>query len=152
MKKVFKRLMFALADFVSFLWRLLPGRLREIFLMGLFILESRGDSAQGLRRLFLLQDRLELVVNERAMAYGHGTHPKHYLTHYHDFFVQHIPKGAQVLDIGCGYGAVAQSIAKNVPGCTVIGVELSEERLARARMRSEEHTSELQSQSNLVCR
>ena len=71
MKKVFKRLMFALADFVSFLWRLLPGRLREIFLMGLFILESRGDSAQGLRRLFLLQDRLELVVNERAMAYGH---------------------------------------------------------------------------------
>src|SRR2546430_4148987 len=34
----------------------------------------------------------------------------------------------------------------------ILGLEQARDRLERGRLRSEEHTSELQSQSNLVCR
>jgi hypothetical protein len=36
--------------------------------------------------LFAVQDVLEHVVNERAMAYGLGEHPKHKLTRGTHFF------------------------------------------------------------------
>lgn len=123
-----------LADLLAWFWQLLPGKLREGLVTGLYILESRGsDPARGLRRLAVLQDRLEWVFNERAMIYGGGVHPKHRLMRYHDFFVERIPPGSRVLDIGCGYGAVARSIATRVPGSTVVGVELDRGRLAQAR-------------------
>lgn len=119
---------------LAFFWRLLPGRVREFFITSLFILESRsGEPAKGLRRLFLLQDRLDWITNERAMAYGRGVHPKHRLTRYHDFFVARIAPGSRVLDIGCGYGAVARSIASRVSGSSVVGVEIDQGRLTQAR-------------------
>src|SRR2546430_9108785 len=52
-------------------------------------------------------------------------------------------------DLGCGLGGSARCLAYFF-GCRVHGVDLSVERYREAR--SEEHTSELQSQSNLVCR
>ena len=129
-----RRFVLRLADVLAWLWQLLPERLREGLITGLYVLESRGrDPAPGLRRLATLQDRLEWVFNERAMIYGGGVHPKHRLMRYHDFFVERIPPGSRVLDIGCGYGAVARSIAVGVPGSTVVGVELDKGRLAQAR-------------------
>ncbi|HWV40179.1 class I SAM-dependent methyltransferase [Pseudorhodoplanes sp.] len=128
-----KRAALAVAEGVSRLWRVLPARLRENFIFGLFVLESRGDSAEGLRRLFALQDRLELAVNERAMAFGRGEHPKHRLTRYHDYFIGRIDDGERVLDVGCGYGAVARSIARAKPASKVMGVDYDDGRLAQAR-------------------
>lgn len=128
-----KQIMLRVANLFSRIWQIFPGRLRRGLLTGLFILESRGKASQGLRNLFLLQDKLEWVVNERALAYGGGVHPKHRLTKYHDFFVQRIPRGSRVLDIGCGYGAVSRSIANSVPDCTVVGVDTSHARLFQAR-------------------
>ncbi len=123
-----------LATVLSTLWRLLPGRLRENFFFGLFVLESRqSNPAAGLRRLFALQDRLSMVINERAMAYGRGEHPKHRLTRYHDFFIDRVAENARVLDIGCGYGAVARSIARARPAAKVLGVDLDAPRLNQAR-------------------
>src|SRR6478736_3596059 len=51
------------------------------------------------------------------------------------------PAPARIADLGCGTGTLSLLLAD--AGFTVDGVDLS---------RSEEHTSELQSQSNLVCR
>lgn len=134
MSPQFKQLLLGLAGVLGWFWRLLPGRLRAGLITGLYILESRNcDPAEGLRRLFTVQDRLDWVINERAMAYGGGVHPKHRLMRYHDFFVERIAGNARVLDIGCGYGAVARSIATRVPGSTVVGVELDQGRLAQAR-------------------
>lgn len=114
--------------------RLVPANVREATATGLFMVESRtGDPAHALRRLLALQKRLDWIINERALAYGGGVHPKHRLMRYHDFFVDRIPAGARVLDIGCGYGAVARSIATRVPGSVVVGVEMDPGRLAQAR-------------------
>jgi hypothetical protein len=101
-----------LANAFAVVWRLIPQRWRFFLLKGMFVLESRdADAGRGLARLFAVQDALEHVVNERAMVYGQGEDPKHKLTRYHDFFVEHVADGSRVLDVGCGYGAVARSIA-----------------------------------------
>jgi SAM-dependent methyltransferase len=129
-----KRFALALADLLAVLWQLLPHRLRHIFLKGLFVLESRGsDTGAGLARLFAIQDDLEHVVNERALVHGRGEHPKHRLMRYHDFFVERIANGQKVLDVGCGYGAVARTIARERPGARVVGVDYDKGRLAQAR-------------------
>ncbi len=129
-----KALLFRVAGLLAALWRFLPTGLRRRFALGLFVLEGRaGGPAEGLRNLFAIQDTLELAINERATAFGGGEHPKHRLTRYHDFFVERIPDGARVLDVGCGYGAVARSIAHARAACDVLGVELDEGRLAAAR-------------------
>jgi 2-polyprenyl-3-methyl-5-hydroxy-6-metoxy-1,4-benzoquinol methylase len=134
MSSVIRKAVLGCVDVLGLVWRLLPARVRETVVMGLFMLESRpGDPAQALRRLLRLQKRLDLVINERALAYGGGVHPKHRLMRYHDFFVDRIAPGSRVLDIGCGYGAVARSIATRVPHSTVVGVELDKGRLAQAR-------------------
>jgi SAM-dependent methyltransferase len=129
-----KRFALALADLLAVLWRIIPRRLRHLFLKGLFVLESRGsDTGAGLARLFAVQDDLEHVVNERALVHGKGEHPKHRLMRYHDFFVERISDGQRVLDVGCGYGAVARSIARGRPGATVVGVDYDKGRLGQAR-------------------
>lgn len=129
-----KRLLLSIASVLGIVWRLLPESLRMGFFSGLFVLESRqNDAAEGLRRLLAMRDRIDWVTNERAMAYGSGEHPKHRLTGYHDFFVEHIADGERVLDVGCGYGAVARSIARARPSSSVTGIDQNPGRLAQAR-------------------
>ena len=128
-----KRLILALAGLLSWPYRLFPAPLRRGLLFGLALLESRiGGPGRALGRLFALSDDLELLINERAMAYGAGEHPKHRLTGYHEFFVERIPAGARVLDIGCGYGAVARSIARRVEGAEVTGIDVNPARIHEA--------------------
>lgn len=129
-----KKVLLKLADGLAVLWRLVPRRLRHLIMKGLFVLESRdSDSSAALARLFALQDSLEHVVNERAMIHGKGEHPKHRLTAYHQFFIDRISDGERVLDVGCGYGAVARSIARAHPRATVVGVDYDLGRLGQAR-------------------
>jgi len=129
-----KRAILALVALLSWPYRLIPASLRRRLIFGLALLDSRiGGPDDALRRLFGLSDDLELLINERAMAHGGGEHPKHGLTRYHDFFVERIPAGAAVLDIGCGYGAVARSIARRVEGVQVTGMDVNPARIAEAK-------------------
>ena len=128
-----KGCLLAAANVLSWPWRLLPARWREGVLTGLFVLDSRGEPRGGLAQMLRLQGRLDWVTNERAVAMGDGVHPKHRLTRYHDFFVEHISENARVLDIGCGVGAVARSIATRVKDSKVVGVDRDDGRLAEAR-------------------
>lgn len=128
-----KRIFLFIADVISFLWRVLPRSLRTFIITGILVLESRDASVgQGLARLFYVRDKLDWIINERSMAYGFGEHPKHRLTGYHDFFIDCIRDGDAVLDIGCGYGAVARSIAFAYPNSSVVGVDRDAERLESA--------------------
>lgn len=130
---VMKTFFLKIANMISFVWWLIPTSSRHFFLKGLFVLESRGDAAKGLKNLFAIQDDLEHVVNERGLVYGQGEHPKHRLTRYHDFFVERVTNEDMILDVGCGYGAVARSIAYARPDATVVGVDYDKGRLAQAR-------------------
>ena len=92
-----------LANFLAFFWRLIPEFIRLKLFFGFFVLESRGNEKTGLKQLFLIKDKLDLVINERALVLGDGVHPKHKLTNYHNFFIENVNNGENVLDIGCGY-------------------------------------------------
>ena len=129
-----KRVALAVIGAVGWLYRLVPAKLRHGAVFGLFVLEGRaGQPDTGLRNLFALWDKLDLAISERAMALGHGEHPKHRLTDYHGFFSDRLAADARVLDIGCGYGAVAASIAAAAPGRHVTGIDIDPGNVAQAR-------------------
>lgn len=86
---------------------------------------------QALRMLLCLDALLYSLQGTTAVAYGGGTHPKHRLMKYHDFFVQRIQPEQRVLDIGCGIGALAYDIAEKA-GAQVFGIDLSESNIAQA--------------------
>lgn len=129
-----KALILTLLRGFSLPFRLVPAKLRVGLVKGLIAVDSRvGSPAEALRRQFLILDMTERVIAERATAYGGGEHPKHRLMRYHDFFVGNIAPGSRVLDVGCGYGAVARSIAGRVPEVTVVGIDFDETRIAQAQ-------------------
>lgn len=129
-----RRAALVLAHALSWPWRLVPWPARRGLLAGLVVLESRiGAPADALRRLFAHEDLLDRLIDERATAYGGGLNPKHRLIRYHDFFVARIPAGSRVLDVGCGVGAVARSIAGRVPGVRVTAVDSDARVLALAQ-------------------
>jgi len=119
-----KQFILGVASFLAVVWRVIPYRLRQTFIKGLMVLETRGDPTKGLARAFAMEDSLLHVLNERALALGHGIHPKHHLTQYHDFFIQRISDRDRVLDVGCSTGEVARSIAQAHPAAQIMGVEL----------------------------
>ncbi len=132
-----KKLLLKLANIISIFWKIIPENIRKQIVTGILILESRGsDTRLGLARLFILKDKLNLVINERAMVFGKGVHPKHRLTNYHDFFIKNVKNGQNVLDIGCGYGAVAKSIAVSRPKSLVVGIDIDDEKLKQANFQN----------------
>ena len=76
---------------------------------------------------------MEWILNERAIKYGNGIHPKHYLTKYHRFFIDRIQNGETVVDIGCGLGAVAIDVASVYKKCLVIGIDINKDNIEKAR-------------------
>jgi 2-polyprenyl-3-methyl-5-hydroxy-6-metoxy-1,4-benzoquinol methylase len=113
---------------------LLPARVRrELLRLGLYA-ASRGVPADALRLLLALDKHLSGLIDETAMRYEGGVHPKHRLTGYHDFFVERVKPGERVLDVGCGYGAVAHSVATRARA-DVVGIDIDPENIAEARRR-----------------
>lgn len=87
------------------------------FLSRFFSLSARAVSSartpqQSLEFLFNLERQLYTLVSEEAARYEGGLHPKHRITAYHDFFVNHVIENEKVLDIGCGNGALAFDLAE----------------------------------------
>jgi SAM-dependent methyltransferase len=94
----------------------------------------RTTPEAALRMLMILDERLYALQGSAAVAWEGGVHPKHRLTRYHDFFVQRLAPGQAVLDIGCGMGALAHSMAARA-GARVTGIDLSEANIRKARER-----------------
>ncbi len=114
---------------------IMPSKLRANILFGFLLLESRvSNPRNSLKSLFLIKDKLDTLINERALAYEGKDHPKHRLMKYHDFFIKNIPENSSVIDIGCGNGAVAKAIANEVSNTEVTGIDNNKERLDAARL------------------
>ena len=129
-----KELILKIAKTLSVFWYSIPSKIRRKIFFGFFVIESRNlNSEENLKNLFLLLDDLQLVINEQSMKYGNGEHPKHRLTRYHQFFIDRILPNQSVIDIGCGYGAVARSIAYARPNVNIMGVDQDKGRLKQAK-------------------
>lgn len=124
----------AFARLLARLHRMIPAEARQAQIKALLDAEARtGEPEEALSRLFRLSDDLARVIDERAVALGEGEHPRHRLTGYHDYFIARIPRGARVLELGCGRGTIARSIANRVPGSRVTGIDVDEELIGAAR-------------------
>lgn len=95
---------------------------------------AEGDPRNGMRWLLQVDADVTALQNEVALTYDSGVHVKHRLMRYHDFFVDRIARDEAVLDIGCGYGAVAYSIASRAEA-NVTGIDLDARNIASARSR-----------------
>ena len=93
--------------------------------------EKTRHPASGLRELMFLDERLYDHLNLTAISYEGGIHPKHRLMDYHRFFIDRIKKGEKVLDVGCGNGTVAMSMAES--GALVTGLDLNKNNITLAR-------------------
>jgi SAM-dependent methyltransferase len=60
-----------------------------------------------------------------------GLHPKHAIMNYHKFFVDNVEAADNVLDIGCGNGAVAADLAAKAK--KVVGIDIAEKNIKVAR-------------------
>lgn len=86
----------------------------------------------AMRLLLMVDNVVSKLINRLAIPYDGGVHVKHRLMRYHEFFVNRVAPGERVLDIGCGYGAVAYSLATRA-GALVTGIDLNEANVAKAR-------------------
>ncbi len=82
--------------------------------------------------LLALDAPLYTMQGQAAIDAEGGLHPKHRLMRYHDFFVDRITPEHRVLDLGCGVGALAASIAQRV-GASVTGMDWTAKNLDQAR-------------------
>lgn len=97
-----------------------------------FRVVSKRRPEEAMRRLLEVEEYLTRQINAVAIRYDDGIHVKHRLMRYHDFFVDRLRPGERVLDIGCGVGAVANSMATRAEA-VVTGVDISRDNLATAK-------------------
>ena len=95
---------------------------------------ARMQPAEGLRRMLELDAELQRRIDLLSIDLDGGTHPKHRLTHYHEFFVERIRPGESVLDIGSGKGELAHDLAVR-SGARVTGIDFNAGNVALARSR-----------------
>lgn len=90
------------------------------------------SSKDKLGYLLELDNSLRNMLAVAGTEYGNGSHVKHDLMQYHNFFVSNIEKGEVVLDVGCGGGELALSLCKFSNAGRVIGIEISKNNVERA--------------------
>jgi SAM-dependent methyltransferase len=86
---------------------------------------------RGVRMVIRLHDRTYGFMLQVIKVSERGYHPKHRVTDLHTFFQGAVEPGWKVLDVGCGYGHIAKSVASKAG--TVTGVDIRPEAIARAQ-------------------
>lgn len=76
----------------------------------------------ALKLLLNLDNILYSYISAYSIKYNNGVHPKHRLIPYHDYFVRNIDDNDNVLDIGCGNGALDYDIAQKIKG-HILGID-----------------------------
>ena len=105
---------------------------RPLFRFWLSVVRADPDRGRAVRELLVTYDDAYRALDLAAIDYDDGVHPKHRLTHYHDFFVERVQPGDVVLDIGSGKGELAYDLVTR-GGASVVGVDHDPSHLAYAR-------------------
>jgi len=128
-----RKILEKILDVLSIFWKIIPWKVREFFFRILLILEGRGNHIKAFERLFKIEENTKWVYNELALRYGNGIHIKHDFMNYSSFFKKNIKKDQIVVDIGCGYGAVANSIVESLQTVKIIGIDTDKEKILQAK-------------------
>ncbi len=113
----------------------LPRGVRHDVIRAMIRAEQGTPPRESIRWLLQVHDEVGQAIDQACVQWGSGVHIKHELMDsIHSFFYERIPSGAQVLDVGCGIGAVAHAIATHA-GAHVVGVDMNEQHIAFARQR-----------------
>jgi len=83
------------------------------------------------RLLLHVDNHIDRWTNELLMYTNQGVHPKHRLMSYSSFFLNHIDASDRVLDIGCGRGTVANTLAQKA--IQVIGIDFNKKNIDYAQ-------------------
>jgi SAM-dependent methyltransferase len=84
-----------------------------------------------LKSLLTLHGLIYQLISRLAVLAQHGVHPKHALLQYHDFFLDNIKEQDMVLDVGCGRGLVARTLAAKAR--KIVAIDINERAIAKAR-------------------
>ena len=80
-----------------------------------------------------LHNYLYRKINLIATKFENGTHPKHRLTKYYQFFINNISENSSILDIGCGIGYVAYKLADKAKFILAIDIEKNSIEIAKQK-------------------
>jgi len=70
-------------------------------------------------------------ISRLAIWENNGIHPKHRIMNYHQFFIKNIGNNDEILDIGCGNGAVAYDLSKKAK--SVLGIDIDKQNIESAK-------------------
>ena len=100
------------------------------------LLRLRGEFTNAptkeLKSIMEFDNRLYGLQGMLSIRHGNGIHSKHKHMNYHNFFIQNIKDEQNVLEIGCGYGPLANAIAtaKNVK---YTGIDIVKKNIEKAK-------------------
>ena len=52
-------------------------KLGDLYLQVFLFLNLDSNRLKSIKNLFLIKDKLDWIINDRAIKYGNGIHPKH---------------------------------------------------------------------------
>ncbi len=90
------------------------------------------NQRSALKLLLSLDNVLYSYISACSIKYENGIHPKHRLISYHDYFVRNIDEDENILDIGCGNGALGYDIAQKIKG-NIVGIDISQNNIDYAK-------------------
>lgn len=89
-----------------------------------------------LKKILKLHNFLYKLISYLSIKREGGLHPKYRLIKYKDFFLNNISETDEVLDIGCGQGALANDIASRAKHVTGIDIVENKIKIAREKYQS----------------
>ena len=114
---------------------LLPRSLRRFIVKTMIGAERSADPREATKWLLGVYDYVNYEIDDQCKRWGDGVHIKHeVMDGIHSFFYDRIEKNSSVLDLGCGYGALAHSIAAH-SDAKVLAIDFDAEQIEFGKKR-----------------
>lgn len=115
---------------------LFPRPLRRFIVKSMIGAEQQSaNPREAVKWLLGVYDFVNYEIDAQCKRWGNGVHVKHeVMDGIHSFFYERIEKNARVLDLGCGYGALAHAIAVH-SDAQVLAIDFDSEQIEFGKKR-----------------
>jgi len=94
------------------------------------IILNKVVASTFIKPLLLLDNGLYRLISILAIAANDGTHPKHNILRYTDWFVNHVSTDDVVLDVGCNTGTLPKALSS--VAAKIYGIEIESHLIEQA--------------------